>query len=110
MKIDLDKKLLDPRGKEFSDSATVSGAAYAALTSQLPEDQAMPMDAKLKMYRLTQTIANGGIVDLTAEDISTIKSRASKALPLVGFGALAEALESKAQVVEIAEQTKAAAS
>lgn len=104
MKIDFDVKLKDPMGKEFTDGATVKAAAYAALTAQLPEDQQMQMDAKLKLYNLTKKIAEGGVIDLPAEDIATIKGRASKALPLIGFGALAEALESKAQVVPIAEQ------
>jgi len=109
MKIDFDKVLLTPMGVEFSDKATVATAAYAALSATLPEDAQMPMDAKLKLYRLTQAIANGGVVDLTAEDIVTIKTRASKSLPMIGFGALADALESKAQVVDI-DQPKAAAS
>jgi hypothetical protein len=101
MKIDFEVKLKDPMGKDFSDGATVKAAAYAAMTAQLPEDQQMQMDAKLKLYRLTQKIAEGGVLDLPAEDIATIKQRASKALPLIGFGALADALESKAQVVPI---------
>jgi hypothetical protein len=99
MKIDFDKMLLMPNGKEFSDSATVATASYAALTSQLPEDQQLSQDAKLKLYRLTQKIANGGLLDLTAEDVSTIKARAAKALPMIGFGALADALETTAQLV-----------
>lgn len=109
MKIDFDRKLMTPQGIEFTDKATVATAAYASLSAQLPEDSQMSMDAKLKMYRLTQAVANGGIVDLTSEDIVTIKTRAAKALPLIGFGALADALESKAQVVDI-EQPKVAAS
>jgi hypothetical protein len=108
MKIDFDVKLKDPMDKEFSDGATVKAAAYAALSSQIQEDQMMSMDQKLKLYRLTQKIAPGGVIDLPAEDIATIKTRAAKVLPLIGFGALCDALETKAQVVELpaAEQDK----
>jgi hypothetical protein len=109
MKIDFERKLLTPKGEEFSDKATVATAAYAALSAPLPEDQAMPMDVKMKLYRLTQTVAAGGILDLSLEDIVTIKARACKALPVVGFGALSDALESKAHVVEIDRPAESAA-
>ena len=99
MKIDLEMKLVDPMGREFSDGATVKAAAYAALTNALPDDQQMSMEQKLKLYRLTQAIAMGGVVDLPAEDVVTIKTRASKSLQLVAFGALSDALDPKIEAV-----------
>lgn len=93
MQVDLDTKLLDPHGKESSDQATVGTASYSALSAPLPEDQGMSMDQKLKIYRLVQKVAAGGKADLSAEEITTIKSRAAKALPMVWFGALADLLD-----------------
>jgi len=101
MQVDLDRKLHDPMGKESSDSASVSTASYTALAAQLPEDAQMPQDQKLKQYRLIQKVAAGGVADLAAEDIAMIKQRAAKALPLVWFGALADALDPKTTPVPI---------
>lgn len=109
MKVDLDRKLKDPKGTEFNDGATIAMAAYNALTAPLPSDQqgATPETA-LKRYRLIQTVAKGGVQDLTAEDISEIKKRAATALSIIAFGALCDALETRAEVVDMPGEGKAA--
>lgn len=110
MKVNLSQKLLDPKGKEFSDGATIEQASYNALSVPLPNDsQSATPEATLKRYRLIQTIAKGGVVELTAEDIAEIKKRASQALSIIAFGALADALEQRAGIVSIDGEAKAAA-
>jgi len=111
MQVDLDKVLLDPQGKESTDKATISTASYSALAAQLQEDAQMPQDQKLKQYRLIQKVAAGGTIDLTAEEISMIKSRAAKALPLVWFGALSDMIDPGPQPVPMkaAPKTEAGA-
>jgi hypothetical protein len=100
VKIDLDTKLIDPMGKPFSDNSTALIAAYGSVTASLPEDQQMTPEQKLKLYRLTQKIALGGIVDLSSEEISTIKARAVKVLPVIAFGVLCDILEHPLSSVE----------
>jgi hypothetical protein len=102
MKMDLERKLKDPKGAEFTDGATIAMAAYNALTVALPSDQqGSTPETALKRYRLIQTIAKGGVQDLSAEDIAEIKKRAATALSIIAFGSLCDALESRAEIVEI---------
>lgn len=101
MKVDLDQKLIDPRGKEFADGATVAVAAYNALTAPLQADATQPPEQALARYRLLQLIAKGGVQELTAENIAEIKKRAPM-LGIIAFGALSDALEGKLEVVPIA--------
>jgi propanediol dehydratase large subunit len=105
MQVDLDKVLLDPQGKESTDKATVGTASYSALAAQLPEDGQMQQDQKLKQYRLIQKVADGGMTDLTAEEITMIKTRAAKALPIVWFGALSDLIDPGPQAVPIKPAT-----
>lgn len=109
MKVNLQQKLLDPKGKEFTDGATIEQAAYNALSAPLPTDNQVTPEAALKRYRLIQTIARGGEQDLTAEDIAEIKKRAAVSLSIIAFGALTDALEQRASVVELAPEAKPAA-
>lgn len=114
MKVDLDKKLKDPKGADFQDGATIAMAAYNALSAQLPSDQqtaSQPnaVDVQLKRYQLIQKVAQGGVQDLTAEDIAEIKKRAAQALSIVAFGSLVELLEQRAEIVDIGEPKQGAA-
>jgi hypothetical protein len=103
MKVDLERKLKDPKGVEFSDGATIAMAAYNALQAPLPSDQGAAVDVALKRYRLLQTIGAGGVQELTSEDITEIKKRAAAALSLIAFGSLADALEQRPEAVPIGD-------
>lgn len=94
MKVNFDAPLLDPKGNPFTDNATLSTAAYAAFQQPLPADTTMPMDARLKQYRLMQKCGAGGEQELTSEEISEVKDRVCKTMTLVVFGAVVEILES----------------
>jgi hypothetical protein len=109
MKVDLDRKLKDPKGQEFQDGATIAMAAYNALTAPMPADNQATPDVALKRYRLLQTVAKGGEQEITAEDFAEIKKRAAAALSIIAFGALADALEQRAEVVGIDDKAKGAA-
>lgn len=101
MKVDLDQKLVDPRGNPFTDGATVAVAAYNALSAPQQTDATQPPEQALARYRLLQTIAKGGVQELTAENIAEIKKRAVL-LGVIAFGALCDALEGKLEAVPIA--------
>jgi hypothetical protein len=106
MKIDLEKKLLDARGKEFTDGATVAMAALNALSAPHPSDQQQTMEQAYKRWKLLQVLGKGGVADLTAEDVAEIKKRAVGSLGIIAFGALADALEGRAEVVPISGEAK----
>lgn len=105
MQVDLDRVLIDPQGKESTDKATVGTASYSALAGSLPEDAQMPQDQKLKQYRLIQKVAAGGTTDFNAEEITMIKTRAAKLLPIVWFGALSDIIDPGPQAVPIKPAT-----
>lgn len=93
MKRDFDKPLLDLDGNPFTDQATLKSVAFLVLSAALEGDQALPADQKLKQFSLLQTIHKGGVVEISAEDISLIKSRGAKCLSVIAFGRLCEMLE-----------------
>ena len=107
MKLDFNTLLLDPKGEEFSDKATVGVAVYSAFMQPLPGDAQLPADKRLAQYRLLQKIGAGGEQEITVEEASEIKDRCAKILPLAAFGAVADILES-AKVATLPQAVKAA--
>ena len=79
MKISLKQPLLDHRGKPIKDltgdDQTLEIIAYSALSTLSAQEQGLGRDDRLKRGRLAQRIvtAEGGIIDLKAEDITLIK-------------------------------------
>lgn len=95
---DLDGNPFTSPDKDFDGAPTTKlqtlrDLACFALIANLEGDQSMSGEAKLKQYGLVQKIHKGGIQDVTAEDISTIKVRAAKCLMLIAYGRVCEALE-----------------
>lgn len=93
MKRNLDQVMTDLDGKEFGDKATLKMVCFGAVSTPMQGDDQIPMEKKLKQYALLQKINVGGVVDLTAEEISLVKERASKLYPILIFGRLVDALE-----------------
>lgn len=93
MKRDFDQVMLDFDGKPFGDNATLKSVVFMVLSGQLEGDDKAPLDQRLKQYALVQKIHKGGVVDVSAEDITLIKTRAPKCLSLIAMGRLCEMLE-----------------
>ena len=83
----------DLDGKAFTDKSTLKDVACAALMAQIEGDQAITVDQKLKQFTLLQAVHKGGVVDISAEDITLLKTRAAKCLAIVAVGRLCEMLE-----------------
>lgn len=109
MKINLDQPILDFKGNPVlienskdKDPLTLKSAFFTALSEPALETNAqgqnvpeqLPADQKMRMYKLCNTIINGGEVDLSVEDIAFIKERVGKVFisPLV-YGRVSEILE-----------------
>lgn len=93
MKLSLDQVMKDAKGEEFADKATLGTAIYASLQAQLPTDAGTSLEAQMKRYRLLQRVGKGGEIDVTAEEISMIKDRVSKAFPISVVGAVVDIVE-----------------
>jgi hypothetical protein len=78
MKRNLDLPILQLDGTPFVDNPTLKVIIYTAFTTPLQTDNNMPDDDKLKNYSLVAKTHKGGVVDLTADEIASIKSRICK--------------------------------
>lgn len=99
MKRNLDTVMTDLDGNPFADGATLKTMVFMALSANLEGDDKMDVTAKMKQYGLLQRVHKGDEIDLTAEEISTIKGRAAKAFAFVAFGRMVELLEQEPTTV-----------
>ncbi len=93
MKRDLDLPMIDLQGNPFADGATLKTVAFVSITATLPSDDRMPVDQKLRLYRLAAKIAPGGVIELTVEELALLKDRIGSALTLMAVGKAFELLE-----------------
>jgi hypothetical protein len=90
-----DAVLLQLDGQEFVPPMTLGKAVHQATANAMQADQNLDLNAKMNLYRLAKLGFEGGVQDITAEDISVIKERASKMFTNYVFvGRVIEALES----------------
>lgn len=101
MKRNLDQPLQTLDGNDFQDKATLKTVIFMALNTPVEGDDKMGVEAKMKQYGLLKTVHKGGIADLTAEDIATIKARGAKVMGLMAFGIMCDMLET--EYVEVKE-------
>ena len=90
---DLDQKMYDLDGKEFTDKATLKIVCFGALSTMIQGDETMTVANRMVQYSLLQKINKGGEADLTSDEIVMIKDRAAKLYPVIALGALVKALE-----------------
>ena len=89
MKVDVDKMIegLDGNGipkDEKGEPTLLKDVCVAALVSELPSDREKADGAeKFKRYILAGKINKGGVVELTADEVTMLKDRIGK-----GYGAL----------------------
>lgn len=104
MKRDMNLVLLDHRGTKFTDGMTLGKAVEQALQTTLQEDARQAVEERMKLYRLLQKVAAGGVQEFTADELALVKHRAVQSgFTLAGFGALSDALDKDfvAEVVQI---------
>ena len=90
---DLDQKMYDLDGKEFTDKATLKTLCFGALSTFIQRDEDMKVADRMVQHSLLNRINKGGEVDLTSDEIVMIKDRAAKLYPIIALGALVKALE-----------------
>lgn len=93
MKRDFSKELAF-KGKPVKEGETVltlGGLAVSVLL--MTEEQNVPGDEKFKRFKLAERIADGGIQDVTVEDIALIKRRIGLTCQPIVVGPAFELLE-----------------
>ena len=73
---------------------TLGNVVFNVSSLSLRGDEGLELAAKMRLYGLAKVAYHGGTVDLSAEDIATIKERVGRAYGnFVLIGAVIEALE-----------------
>lgn len=87
MQRDFSHAILKIDGTEFEDKPTLGTVSFLALTTQLPSDRDMSGAKKVQLYALAQKVHAGGVQDMTAEELSTLKDRIGQAFGVLVVGA-----------------------
>lgn len=98
MRYNLDLPLQTLDGKPFEPPQSLKSACFTALMMQQPTDHQIPPERKIQMFDLGLRVHRGGIQALTAEEVTTLKSRANTAYGVYMFGTIVRLLEGDAAV------------
>lgn len=98
MKFNMDQDLKSYDGKDITKSDTDKDCATLGEVLEVSCVNANPQkhgsgDAKWKIYKLLQTIAVGGLVELTADQVTTLKDLVGDAYNVTIVGCVWELLE-----------------
>ena len=78
MKVNFSAEITDLRGnpvKDGDENLTLGAVACSAMLAVMSTDQNLPSAEKVRMFRLAQKAADGGEVEVTAEDVVLLKDR-----------------------------------
>lgn len=94
----LDTPLMDRAGRPIigpdNEPATVRTALYAALDTQLPDDDKMDPATKLKLAKLSLKLADAKAA-LSAGETTTLLERAGRSMSVLVYGQLVQILDPK---------------
>lgn len=71
MKRDFSKPLLQLSGEPFADNATLGSVSLSLLL--FANDQGVSGEDKFKRYKLAERIKDGGVQEVTAEEVALLK-------------------------------------
>jgi hypothetical protein len=94
MKRNFDAPMTDLLGNPYADSATLKTVCLLAFQSPAKGDDSLSGQEKLAQYVLASKVVKGGVVDITAEDITLLKDRLAKTIQTLAYGKAVELLES----------------
>lgn len=92
MKIDLSAKILDLDGSTIRTGArgekdfTLGSAVCTALLTPDPKESDISAEEKLRRFNLATKLYDGGVQDLSVEDISLLKLLIGRAYPALTVG------------------------
>lgn len=85
--------MLDLEGQPYSDAATLKSVVFGAIRAQVPGDDQLSIENKMRLYVLAGKVAKGGVVEVSAEDLALMKDRVGKAYPPLVMGEAFRLLE-----------------
>jgi hypothetical protein len=102
MKINFDAEILDLDGKPLVDGApgktmTLASVSCASLINMLREDESIPADDKVKMFRIAQLACKGGEQEIKTEDVALLKKRIGKMYGALIVGRAYDLIEGECQ-------------
>ena len=107
MKRNFDAPMTDLEGNEYADKATLKTVALLAFQSPAKGDDTASGQEKLAQYMLASKIVKGGVIDLTAEEITQLKDRLAKTIQALAYGKAVELLEKDFVEAAIVEEMRA---
>lgn len=82
MKRDLNVPFVDLEGKPFQDAQTLRDLVYMALRATLPGDEKLPRSESDKVFGIAvRLVIEGGVLDLTSDELKIITDRIGQAMP-----------------------------
>lgn len=72
---------------------TLKAVCFNALRAQIPGDESMTGEDKVKFYALGHKLSAGGVVDLTTDELALLKNRIGRAYDFITFGRSSEVLD-----------------
>lgn len=100
MKFNIDQPLLDLDGKPMGEEDapfTYKQALFLIVTTVLPEDNKLLLATRMTLFDLAGRVNGGGVIELTAEEVVQIKSRANSVIAqVVTLGRVVQFLEGNA--------------
>jgi hypothetical protein len=86
MKRDFDAPILNLDGVQFADVKTLKDAALLTFQQGVDGDDKLTGQQRVDLFLIAHKIAKGGVVELTAEDLATLKARIGKLSSIVLVG------------------------
>lgn len=93
MNRNLDLPMLDLEGKPYPDAATLRDLAFAACRANLPSDEKASLTKKREIYGIAVKVVQGGVVELTIEQLKMLQERIGEAMTPIVAGQAFEMLE-----------------
>jgi hypothetical protein len=97
MKRDFSKELIGIPGSITPDNEgrypTLGAVTVGALLANFQDEASLPGDEKLRRYKLAERISQGGLQEVSAEEVALIKKLIAKAHAIAIVGPAYEALE-----------------
>lgn len=81
-----DEKTSLPVITEKAPPITLKSLSFMAMRATLERDDQMKADDKLKMYALGHKISKGGIVEITVEELATLRERIGRTFDYITVG------------------------
>jgi hypothetical protein len=86
MKRDFNAQILNLEGLPFSDVKTLRDAALLTFQQGVEGDEKLTGQQRVDLFILADKIVKGGVVDVTAEDVATLKARIGKLPSIILVG------------------------